>query len=652
MNKNTFIIFLVSALSATTYADVSTDAIRQEALPNATGSETLVAGIAAIVDKNLIIEVMGNERPSPWIHFFIDSDSNKETGFNHYLGGQAGLGLDIMIEGDIAYRFSGTDSSVWSWTPDPSIVVAKNYQDDILAIELPASSVELSDSPTFFSVVYTRDYAEAVDCLPRSGSTWTIASESKTVQNLKNRTKAKTSVSLATAITEKKTSAISRGPINRREAFNSISSYACYYGSGQLEAMSRRDAAIIETKNQTPESIAQLQAADTLVIGYISIGEDDAFRIGDGKGAGGYDSSYFDRNQDNVPDQNPIWKSHYADASQPAWRRYFLDRAYKMREEYGVDGFFLDTVDTSELYKESNAGMISLIRELRAQNPDSIIVLNRGFHTVEELAPDVDGVMFESFTASYDFENKEYIMLRPSAWDWGLDVYLQTLKPAMDAHGLVVLVLDYVSSPNAPEVKAAYDRAVSFGYVPEVSTIFLDTIYQVDYQGIADPKYLEVQATPEVMAYTLPEARNGFPQKTLISPSSVYSDYTVAPVVDGVTEKARLHWRNRAWASQEKAKAHTLEFRLPVPVAARQMKIDWAKDNGHDYPAKKFRVEVQTPQSSDWLELVRFETNEAASNQIDLRSIQLSSIRIIQEQGGGSPERPNLMWVQQVELIK
>jgi len=652
MKKNKYISVLVAALASFTYAQGATEPLRQEALDGVAPSETLVAGVAAIVDDNLVIEVMGGERPSAWIHMFIDSDGNKQTGFNHYLGASAGLGLDMMIEGDIAYRFSGEDSSVWSWTPDAAVSVSKSYRKDILIIKLPASVAKLSEAPTFLSVVYTGDYAEAIDCLPRNGGVWTISSSDETANTQEGTSDSMASSSLVSGFAEKKTSQVKRGSINRREVFEAIQSYACYYGSGQIGAMSARDAAIIETKSQTPESIAQLQAADTLVIGYMSIGEDDGFRVGDGRGPGGYDSAYFDRNGDNVADQNPIWKSYYADARQPSWRRYFLDRAYQMREHYGVDEFFLDTVDTSELYKESEEGMISLIRELRAQNPDSIIVLNRGFHTVEELAPVIDGVMFESFTTNYDFDNKEYIMQRPSGWDWGLDVFLHTLKPAMDAHGLVVLVLDYVSSADAPEVKIVYDRAATFGFVPEVSTIMLDAIYEVDYEGKADPKYLEVQATPEVMAYTLPESRNGFPKATVVMPSSVYSDYAVTPVVDGVEEKSALYWRNRAWASREKAEAHFLEFHLPTPVTAREMKIDWAFDNGHYHPAQNFRVEVKAEKEGEWSEVPRQEANGAPVTRIALGSNPISSVRVIQELGGGSPERPNLMWVQQVELIR
>ena len=651
MKKN--IIFPILSLTCAWFSllNAAPQPVRQDALDRVEPSETLVAGIAALDGNALIIEVMGEERPSPWLHMFIDSDGDKQTGFNHYLGGTAGRGLDMMIEGDIAYRFSGEDPSVWSWTPDTTVSVNRRYHEDVFVVELPASAVKLSQTPTFLSVVYTDGYAEALDSLPRNGSVWTVSKDDGSASLKDGTSDWMASILSGSDFAEKKT-ALSRGSIDRRKAFDQIESYVCYYGSGQIEAMSARDAAIIETKNQTPETIARLQAADTLVIGYISVGEDDDFRVGDGRGPGGYDSAYFDRDGDNVADQNPIWKSHYADARQPSWRRYFLDRAYEMRQQYGVDGFFLDTVDTSELYKESEEAMVSLIQELRAQNPESIIVLNRGFHTVEALAPVVDGVMFESFTTTYDFEDKEYIMQRPSGWDWGLDVYLQTLKPAMDDYGLVVLVLDYVISEVAPEVETAYDRAATFGYVPEVSTIYLDAIYDVDYEGKPDPKYLEVQATPEVMAYTLSEPRNGFPEDTVVMPSSVYSDYAVSPVVDGVDEKSSLHWRNRAWASRDRAEAHSLEFYLPQPVAAREMKIDWAFDNGLHYPASNFRVEVKAGDSEEWFEVARKESNDAPVTRVALGSNPIRSVRVIQEPGGGSPDRPNLMWVQQVELIQ
>lgn len=603
-------------------------------------ADNLVGGIASKKNDQLVFQVAAQEQPTEWVHVFINTDGDADTGFAHHLGSGSGKGLDILIEGNIVYRYQPNDSNLWSWQPIPGVTAERSIDDKILTFKLPVKAIDLSDGSSFFAVTYSQDYAEARDALPRSGGTWKVIPGND-------------SAVLQTHAEEAVIPLFDRG-VDRRAAFDSIGTYACYYGKGMVEELSERDAAIIEIKNQSLENIRRMQEAGTLVIGYISIGEDDELRIGDNQGPGGYDSGYFDRDNNDMPDKNKTWNSYYADSAQPAWRRYFLDRAWDMRRTHGVDGFFLDTVDTSEIYPASKQAMLSLIKELRAQNPESIIILNRGFHTVEPLASTVDGVMFESFTASWDWGLNDYILMRPSAWDWGLEVWQKVLKPAMDQHGIVVLVLDYAAGPNDPAVKTAFDRAATFGFVPEVANIYLDQIYDIDYEAQPDERYLQIQTTPENMSFRLEEPRNGFPEGTLVLPSSLYPDYAVAAVVDGVDDKDSLNWRHRAWASFEKDSAHSLEFRLPRPVTPRGLAIDWAWDSGEPFYSRDFRVEVKPSHddNAEWQPVAVISDNENASNRLEFNEpSEVVAVRIVQEPGNGSERRPNLMWIERVSLL-
>lgn len=638
--KHTSIIALSLLASS---LPLKSEIIQQQALDSIASGESLVAAAAASNKNGIRIEMKTNGQPTNWVHVFINIDGDETTGFDHHLGGASGKGLDLMLEGDIAYLFSGEDAYKWSWAQQSSMSLTRNYENDIIILQLYAPDVEISEQTKLMAVTYSHDYKEALDHLPRTGEQWTF-----TKKSLTGLTELPT-----LAFVEKKKLPARRPVKDLRQSFKEIDSYACYYGKGQVEALSQRDAVIIETKNQTPESIAAMQASGTLVIGYISIGEDDAIRIGDGLGYGGFDSSYFDRNQDNVPDKNSIWNSHYADARQPAWRRYFLERAFAMRRDYGVDGFFLDTIDTSELYKESESAMIGLIRELRFQNPDSIIINNRGFHTVEALGSDIDGVMFESFTASWNWDLESYYLMDTPAWDWGLTTYNEILKPAMETNGLVVLVLDYTASGDAPETKTSFDRAVSFGYVPEVSSIYLDEIYTVTYEGVADPKYLNVQTTQESITHTLDKPVNGFPTGTAVVPSSVYPGYYAASLVDGVKDKDALSWRKRAWASWEKKDTHQLKFELPETTSASRLRITWAWDNGQIHTSRNFRIEVRPEgQENDWIEVADYADHTEAITTVDLNDNHFTALRVFQEIGGGSSSRPNIMWIEQIELVQ
>ncbi|WOO40711.1 endo alpha-1,4 polygalactosaminidase [Rubellicoccus peritrichatus] len=617
-------------------AEAHASSVKQSSSATAGENASLVKGEMKRQGGDIIVIATTDAQPTDWMHVFIDSDSKAATGFSHYAGYGSGRGLDLLIEGDRVYRYKGTDgSNEWIWEPIDGASATRTVDGNTAKFVLNTKLIELPDPYSVFVTTSSNDWAEVLDSMPRNGKTWKSSGMTE-------------SVYVAPMLPT--------GNSDARERFDEIESYACYYGPGLIEEMSTRDAAIIEVRNQTPESVAKLQEAGTLVIGYISLGEDDALRVGDAGGPGGFDSAYFDRNQDGAPDKNSVWSSYFTDSRQPAWRRHFLDIAWNMKKKFGVDGFFLDTVDTSELYKESRDAMVTLVKELRAQNPDSLIILNRGFHTVADLAPYVDGVMFESLTASWDWGNSEYILMRPSAWDHGLEIWQDVLKPAMDDHGLVVLALDYAGGPDAPAVKTAYDRAATFGYIPEVSNIYLDKIYDIDYKGQPDDAYLDIQATPERLTFELEETRNGFPKGTSVRPSSNYPDYEVAPVIDGVADKNELNWRNRAWASWEKPATHYLEFRLPKPMTTRGLAINWAWDNGVPFASRDFRVEVLSSSAAEesgaWQSVAEVENNADAENRIQFDPAEVVAVRLVQEPGSGSDERPNMMWVEQVELLR
>lgn len=339
-----------------------------------------------------------------------------------------------------------------------------------------------------------------------------------------------------------------------------------------------------------------------------------------------------------------------------------------MEEQFGVDGYFLDTVETMVLYPACRAGMVELIRKLRAAHPQAVIVLNRGFDVLADTADVVDGLMYESFTLSYDQTTKTYVMMRPSALDFTRRQMEAVLTPQQKAHGLVVLALDYAASASDPNIRVAYDRAATLGAIPCVTTIFLDAIYDIDYQGRPDPKWIADFETAESRSHVLPAAANGFPAGTTVIPSSNYPDYSVTPVVDGRQDKSNVGWRDRAWASMDIQQGHSLEFRFPEPIKRHRLIIDWNVEGGAAYISRKLRVETQvaevswihrvkaifsgasTPAPAAWHRAWFTDNNSAQQTIVDLESVSMNALRIEQPAGSGSPDRPDVMWVQQVRV--
>lgn len=120
----------------------------------------------------------------------------------------------------------------------------------------------------------------------------------------------------------------------------------------------------------------------------------------------GYPSYLVDQNGDKNPDINKDWGSFYIDAGNANWRKLVLERASRVAR-LGVDGFFLDTIDTAQDFEESRAGMLELISDLKDtkfDNRQMILIANRGLFFFKkgqcEICNSVSAVMFENLFTS------------------------------------------------------------------------------------------------------------------------------------------------------------------------------------------------------------------------------------------------------------
>ena len=90
--------------------------------------------------------------------------------------------------------------------------------------------------------------------------------------------------------------------------------------------------------------------------------------------------------------KNETFQSWQMDVSQPAWRDFLIQRVKQIYQQ-PVDGLFLDTVDTVDLYITNQAwkiprrvqsvkAMVALIREIKAVSPEKFILQNRGLNLI------------------------------------------------------------------------------------------------------------------------------------------------------------------------------------------------------------------------------------------------------------------------------
>ena len=149
-----------------------------------------------------------------------------------------------------------------------------------------------------------------------------------------------------------------------------VSSFICYYGEF-VEEQKNFDVAIIHSTalfgdDNAKDKVKELSDNGTYTIAYISVGEDRNLNTADGLGAGGYASYYV--YEEGFPKQNTNWGSYFVDASNPVWQEKILKEAGKILD-YGVDGLFLDTLDTVDVRPESLGGLVELIKLLHETYP-------------------------------------------------------------------------------------------------------------------------------------------------------------------------------------------------------------------------------------------------------------------------------------------
>jgi hypothetical protein len=278
-----------------------------------------------------------------------------------------------------------------------------------------------------------------------------------------------------------------------RQRVREAKSYYCYYGSDKVEALSKFDFVILHAPAATRETVTQLRDRGVVTIGYISCGEDETLRTGDGAGPGGKASWYFDKDKDGKPDTHPVWKSIYTNSADPKWRADRVREAKRLITDVGFDGIFLDTVDDVTVYPETFDGMVELINDFRRELPDTPIVMNQSWELLLKVAPIIDGVMLEGFSTSYDFETKSY-RRNPAKWDDdGLAAVRKYVEPARREHPFQVIVLDYAKPEQTELIQQAADRAATFKFLHAVAPVSLDEVYNVTVTPKPDPKWLQPQ---------------------------------------------------------------------------------------------------------------------------------------------------------------
>lgn len=146
-----------------------------------------------------------------------------------------------------------------------------------------------------------------------------------------------------------------------------------------------------------------------------------------------------------------------------------------------------------------------------------------------------------------------------------------------------------------------------------------------------------------------------------ITVDSSYPGYSFKPLIDcSFDKKSNFSAKERAWASAEKNQDHWIQINFDQKVAIQKVRIYWAWDKKKFYPSKNIRIfyrddsgkdaEIKNYQKTNDVVDKDYKTSDSDLQQTQwlFPSVKTDKLMVKQIAGGGSEQRPNLMWISQV----
>ncbi len=177
--------------------------------------------------------------------------------------------------------------------------------------------------------------------------------------------------------------------------------------------------------------------------------------------------------------ENKDWGSRLIDQSEPDWPRFFTDNIITPLWNSGYRTFFLDTLDSYQLFAKTpeerarqEAGMVAVINVFKKSYPQAKLIFNRGFEILPRTHAQVEAVVAESLFQGYDAGKASYKTVPDADRLW----LLAQLQRARDEFHLPVIAIDYVPSARRGLARETARRIMDLGFIPWVTTPDLATL--------------------------------------------------------------------------------------------------------------------------------------------------------------------------------
>ncbi|WP_417391595.1 endo alpha-1,4 polygalactosaminidase [Gimesia sp.] len=264
--------------------------------------------------------------------------------------------------------------------------------------------------------------------------------------------------------------------------------FQLYYGSDPqiLDLLQQRmqpgQVVVIELRGLSKEQIQKLadraQQVKAKMIAYLSVGE-----------LGQIEQQNFQQYlKQHAPQsslaemslsKNETFQSWHMDIRQPAWRDFVMQRVRQIYQ-LPVDGLFLDTIDSVDLYitkkdwpvprrTQSVKSMISLIREIKAASPEKFILQNRGLNLIGKtvFVGDAAGVFVPGLDLQQQHPHNPDGLLWESAYmhsgEW-IEAKEREMRQVQQQGHTTVFTLGYTDTKA--DRKQFFQKSRAAGFIP------------------------------------------------------------------------------------------------------------------------------------------------------------------------------------------
>jgi len=252
---------------------------------------------------------------------------------------------------------------------------------------------------------------------------------------------------------------------------NPVTTRLAVYYANKLPPQAFAPYDIIVFDRDRHPALSSLERPDRILLAYVSFGEAEKSR-----------SDYADlANQGLILDTGPNWRGNpIIDVRRPEWGDYVLNQLIPAIIAQGFDGVMLDTTDSLiEAEKMSPArcaglsqAAVDLIKQIRERYPHLIIMLNRGFEILPQVAGDIDFELAESIYTHWTGAGAPALV--PDAV---YRRYVTQLEAAeAEAPTFKVASIDYWPAGDKRTIRRIYAAQRAQGFIPYVTTPELQSL--------------------------------------------------------------------------------------------------------------------------------------------------------------------------------